>query len=240
MTDRTTTERLLDGAGSSSSASAQSYSISYDSHYQSNDYHDHHPRPRNDGSGDGGGDSGGEGGAIPRVSALSSGGGVSPDKVPFLLPHATATGPVAVRPAGDQRQRHLRNRHVRAGKGGGLIVCAAGKPASLQLPLRMGGHEEAGGSSTDSELGAAEKKGGGSPRSRRRAHTALSYFEPECIICLEPFEKSNPRIKSKCRCGTYSMANSMHLSCMFAWIEQQEGKQICPVCRDHIDFDGSD
>jgi hypothetical protein len=73
---------------------------------------------------------------------------------------------------------------------------------------------------------------------RQRSTTHSSYFEPECIICLELFTKDNPRIKSKCRCKGIT-ANPMHLGCLLSWTEQQQ-EQICPVCRDCIRFEGED
>ena len=155
-------------------------------------------------------------------SALAATGAAA---VPFFLPEATAHIPISVQPL----QRGTKKGSV-----------AANKPASVQLPLKLVGLE-----SVEVVSAAGHKfEAGGSPssklKSRVRAHTALSYFEPECIICLEGFEKSNPRLASKCRCGTFSTANSMHLSCLLAWIEQQGGEQICPVCRNHISFEGSD
>ena len=145
--------------------------------------------------------------------------------VPFFLPEASSGIPVSTR----QLQKGKKNN-----------LGPTDKPATLQLPLRLVDHEN-----VEVVSAAAHKyTPGGSPRgkskSRQRARTALSYFEPECIICLEGFDKSNPRIETKCRCGTYSTANSMHLACLFAWIEQQGGEEICPVCRDRIHFEGSD
>jgi hypothetical protein len=78
----------------------------------------------------------------------------------------------------------------------------------------------------------------GNVHRRQRSTTHMSYFEPECIICLEHFTLSNPRISSKCRCKGIT-ANPMHLGCLLNWTEQQQ-EQICPVCRDHIHFEGSD
>ena len=237
MADQTSTERLLDGAEPSSSAAASSAHFPYRNDYRNDrdqqghrDYHDFYQRTQEDDDGNSDG-RGGSGGSLIGVAVR---GGTGREKVPFLLPHAAV--PVAVRPAGDQCHLH---RQTNAGKGGS-VMSVSGKPASLQLPLRLGGNDDVDESTGAFRMNVASKEGDCSPRSRRRAHTALSYFEPECIICLEPFSSKNPRIKSKCRCGTYSTANSMHLACLFAWIEQQGGKQICPVCRDHIAFDRSD
>ena len=157
--------------------------------------------------------------------AVQGGGGPADNKMSFLVPPAAAVAICSARGHSQHSQGNLK-----AGVGN-AVACAPGAPASLQLPLRIAGHDPPG---------ALADKGGGSPRGRRRAHTAMSYFEPECIICLEPFDKSNPRVKSKCRCGTYNTANGMHLSCLLAWIEQQGGDQICPVCRGRIDFDESE
>ena len=92
---------------------------------------------------------------------------------------------------------------------------------------------------------------GSSPiRRRHRSTTHMSYFEPECIICFEPFSSSNPRVASKCNCNTgvsakagelqsHLEANAMHLGCLLSWTEQMQ-EQLCPVCRGHIKFEGSD
>ena len=69
---------------------------------------------------------------------------------------------------------------------------------------------------------------------RQRSTTDDSYFEPECIICLDPFTLENPRLQSKCRCEGLT-SNPMHLGCLLSWTEQQQ-EQICPVCRGHIKF----
>jgi hypothetical protein len=82
----------------------------------------------------------------------------------------------------------------------------------------------------------------GSPRLRRhRSTTHMSYFEPECIICFETFSPSNPRVASKCNCNPGVSANAMHLGCLLQWTEQEHQQdQLCPVCRGHIEFEGSD
>ncbi len=52
----------------------------------------------------------------------------------------------------------------------------------------------------------------------------------ECVICLEGFDESNPRMPTQCGCGinqTY-----FHLPCLYQWIEQ--GGEKCPTCRQTI------
>jgi hypothetical protein len=78
-----------------------------------------------------------------------------------------------------------------------------------------------------------------SPMRRQRSTTHLSYFEPECIICLDIFTVNNPRVSCRCRCKFESQSNPMHLMCLLSWTEQQQA-QICPVCRDPIHFEGED
>lgn len=53
--------------------------------------------------------------------------------------------------------------------------------------------------------------------------------EDECVICMEPFHDSNPRIPTKCGCGdnmTY-----FHLPCLYQWAEQCVQ---CPTCREEL------
>ena len=52
----------------------------------------------------------------------------------------------------------------------------------------------------------------------------------ECIICLEGFDDSNPRIPTQCGCGTNQ--TYFHLPCLYQWIDQS-GEE-CPTCRQAI------
>lgn len=48
----------------------------------------------------------------------------------------------------------------------------------------------------------------------------------ECVICLEGFDPTNPRMPTLCGCGenrTY-----FHLPCLYQWVEQDRN---CPSCR---------
>jgi hypothetical protein len=48
----------------------------------------------------------------------------------------------------------------------------------------------------------------------------------ECVICMDGFEPTNPRMPTTCGCGqnkTY-----FHLPCLYQWMEQSEE---CPSCR---------
>eukprot|EP00977_Amphora_coffeiformis_P015140 scaffold4425_cov168-Amphora_coffeaeformis.AAC.2 len=51
----------------------------------------------------------------------------------------------------------------------------------------------------------------------------------ECVICMEGFDPSNPRMPTLCGCGqnkTY-----FHLPCLYQWIEQSKD---CPSCRETL------
>ena len=51
----------------------------------------------------------------------------------------------------------------------------------------------------------------------------------ECVICMEGFDETNPRMPTVCGCGenkTY-----FHLPCLYQWIEQS---QTCPSCRQSL------
>ena len=57
----------------------------------------------------------------------------------------------------------------------------------------------------------------------------LQAQEDECVICMEPFDASNPRMPTLCGCGenkTY-----FHLPCLYQWIDQNEN---CPSCRERL------
>mmetsp|Transcript_16603 Transcript_16603/g.47811 ORF Transcript_16603/g.47811 Transcript_16603/m.47811 type:complete len:314 (-) Transcript_16603:509-1450(-) len=51
----------------------------------------------------------------------------------------------------------------------------------------------------------------------------------ECVICLEGFDTTNPRMPTLCGCGenrTY-----FHLPCLYQWVEQDRN---CPSCRKRL------
>jgi len=57
----------------------------------------------------------------------------------------------------------------------------------------------------------------------------VDTIEDECVICMEGFTDSNPRMPTLCGCGenkTY-----FHLPCLYQWIEQD---QNCPSCRTRL------
>ena len=54
----------------------------------------------------------------------------------------------------------------------------------------------------------------------------------ECVICMEPFDSTNPRMPTQCHCGTNK--TYFHLPCLYQWIEQSED---CPSCRTKITWE---
>lgn len=50
--------------------------------------------------------------------------------------------------------------------------------------------------------------------------------EDECVICMEGFDESNPRMPTLCGCGANK--TYFHLPCLYHWIEQSRD---CPSCR---------
>lgn len=60
----------------------------------------------------------------------------------------------------------------------------------------------------------------------------LEEHGEECVICMEPFDPSNPRIPTLCACGenkTY-----FHLPCLYQWTEQSKD---CPSCRQALQWE---
>jgi hypothetical protein len=53
--------------------------------------------------------------------------------------------------------------------------------------------------------------------------------DDECVICMEGFDPTNPRMPTHCGCGrnrTY-----FHLPCLYQWVEQSRD---CPSCRERL------
>lgn len=57
----------------------------------------------------------------------------------------------------------------------------------------------------------------------------LGVQSDECVICMEGFDATNPRMPTLCGCGenkTY-----FHLPCLYQWLEQSN---TCPICRQRL------
>lgn len=60
----------------------------------------------------------------------------------------------------------------------------------------------------------------------------LEKHGDECVICMEGFDPTNPRMPTLCGCGknkTY-----FHLPCLYQWIEQDVN---CPSCRKRLEWE---
>lgn len=72
----------------------------------------------------------------------------------------------------------------------------------------------------------------GSELQKQMARTVSLNLEAqgdECVICMEGFDPTNPRMPTLCGCGqnkTY-----FHLPCLYQWMEQSED---CPSCRQRL------
>jgi hypothetical protein len=54
----------------------------------------------------------------------------------------------------------------------------------------------------------------------------------ECVICMEPFASTNPRMPTLCGCGENK--TFFHLPCLYQWMEQNKN---CPTCRQRLQWE---
>ena len=57
----------------------------------------------------------------------------------------------------------------------------------------------------------------------------LGNGEEECVICMESFDETNPRMPTLCGCGENN--TYFHLPCLYQWIEKDLN---CPTCRQKL------
>ena len=58
---------------------------------------------------------------------------------------------------------------------------------------------------------------------------SIESQDDECVICMEAFDPTNPRMPTFCGCGANK--TYFHLPCLYQWIEQS---QDCPSCRQKL------
>jgi len=63
-------------------------------------------------------------------------------------------------------------------------------------------------------------------------HTKLTDDDVECVICMEGFDPTNPRMPTHCGCGQNK--TFFHLPCLYQWLEQSEE---CPSCREKLTWE---
>mmetsp|Transcript_6041 Transcript_6041/g.10584 ORF Transcript_6041/g.10584 Transcript_6041/m.10584 type:complete len:252 (-) Transcript_6041:224-979(-) len=56
--------------------------------------------------------------------------------------------------------------------------------------------------------------------------------QPECVICLELFDKGNPEMHTLCSCG--ANRTSFHYACLLQWTEDHD---YCPACRGRLYYE---
>ena len=111
------------------------------------------------------------------------------------------------------------------------LAAGAASPAhSISSPLRTAASFD---SSTDiPTINVDEIVLPGSALQKEMARAAslnLEKQDDECVICMECFDPTNPRMPTLCGCGqnkTY-----FHLPCLYQWIEQS---RECPSCRQKL------
>ena len=116
---------------------------------------------------------------------------------------------------------------------GGVSKNPAVTPSLLSLsrsPLRAA--SSFGHSRGVPSINAEEVVMPGSALQHQMAAVAAGTLEEqgdECVICMEGFDPTNPRMPTLCGCGenkTY-----FHLPCLYQWIEQS---RECPSCRKRL------
>ena len=53
----------------------------------------------------------------------------------------------------------------------------------------------------------------------------------ECVICMDAFDESNPRMPTLCGCGENK--TFFHLPCLYQWVDKCSD---CPSCRKHLSW----
>lgn len=57
----------------------------------------------------------------------------------------------------------------------------------------------------------------------------VGQSEPECVICMEGFTTSDPKMLTLCECGVNKTC--FHYSCLLRWTERDS---TCPACRKEL------
>lgn len=60
----------------------------------------------------------------------------------------------------------------------------------------------------------------------------LTDADVECVICMEPFDDTNPRMPTLCGCGENK--TFFHLPCLYQWLDQNSE---CPSCREKLTWE---
>lgn len=68
--------------------------------------------------------------------------------------------------------------------------------------------------------------------SLKMSETLEAHNEEECVICMEPFDPTNPRMPTECGCGTNN--TFFHLPGLFQWVEHSPD---CPACRQTLKWE---
>mmetsp|Transcript_11082 Transcript_11082/g.24702 ORF Transcript_11082/g.24702 Transcript_11082/m.24702 type:complete len:397 (+) Transcript_11082:53-1243(+) len=80
-------------------------------------------------------------------------------------------------------------------------------------------------------------------------HVQVEEEEEECVICMEGFDETNPRMPTLCGCGENKTL--FHLPCLYQWVEGQQQssstalshgteppqRRTCPTCRETLTWE---
>jgi len=67
---------------------------------------------------------------------------------------------------------------------------------------------------------------------KSKSYIAEKSDEDECVICMETFDPTNPRMPTLCGCGENK--TFFHLPCLYQWTEQHSE---CPSCREKLTWE---
>ena len=64
---------------------------------------------------------------------------------------------------------------------------------------------------------------------------AAAPIEPECVICMDPFDDDNPEMRTLCACG--ENRTRFHYPCLLLYLTRPESNQSCPTCRSQLYYE---
>ncbi|MED6123533.1 hypothetical protein PIB30_050048 [Stylosanthes scabra] len=142
-----------------------------------------------------------------------------PAPIPFNVPLGTTQiPPVAQEIVGDKSNASLQSTNSNS-----IQEPVAGDNHGTSVKLEELKESE-GGAQTDLELESTKDSEIELPKLAEPIN--LAEEEDSCPICLEEYDKENPKLNTKCD-------HHFHLACILEWMERSE---TCPVCDQEMVF----
>ncbi|MED6191467.1 hypothetical protein PIB30_000568 [Stylosanthes scabra] len=142
-----------------------------------------------------------------------------PAPIPFNVPLGTTQAPpVAQEIVGDKSNASLQSTNSNS-----IQEPVAGDNHGTSVKLEELKESE-GGAHTDLELESTKDSEIELPKLAEPIN--LAEEEDSCPICLEEYDKENPKLNTKCD-------HHFHLACILEWMERSE---TCPVCDQEMVF----